>query len=61
MAFETRSRRTKSFEILVTMLMTEAPRTFLIPISLVRCSEMKEAMPNSPRQDMNIASAVKYL
>ena len=30
-------------------LNTEAPNTFRIPISLVRCSAIKDAKPNKPK------------
>ena len=41
------------------MFDTEAPMTFLMPISFVRCSAIKEAKPNKPRHAMNTASIVK--
>ena len=44
-----------SFESRTVIPETDAPRTLRIPISLVRCSAMKEAKPKRPRQEMNIA------
>src|SRR5262249_25618993 len=38
---------------------TLAPNTFLTPISRTRCSAMKLATPNNPKQLINIANAVK--
>src|ERR1700704_2877316 len=38
---------------------TDAPNTLRTPISLVRCSAMKDASPNKPRQLMNIANTAK--
>ena len=35
---------------------TDAPSTFLIPISLIRFSAMYAASPNKPKQEMNIVS-----
>ena len=32
---------------------TEAPKTFRIPISLIRLSAVKEAKPNIPKHEMN--------
>ncbi len=49
----------KSFESKPTMLATLAPNTFLTPISLVRCSALKVARPNKPRQEIRIAMKVK--
>ena len=48
-----------SFDNNETMLPTLAPNTFLTPISLIRCSALKAARPNSPRQEINIAMMVK--
>lgn len=38
-----------------SILIVVAPSTFRIPISLVRCSAVKETSPNNPRQEMKIA------
>lgn len=35
--------------------MADAPKTFLIPISLVLFTTINEARPNNPRQARNIA------
>ena len=40
---------------IVIMPVTEAPRTFRIPISFVLCSTVKEAKPNNPRQATKMA------
>jgi len=40
---------------------TDAPSTFLMPISFVRCSATNEAMPNSPRQEMKMASTANIV
>ena len=50
---------TKSFDNNLHKLNTDAPNTFRTPISLMRCSAIKEAIPNSPRQLINIASIAK--
>ena len=52
---------TNSLDMYLTMLVTDAPRTFLMPISFVRCSAVKEDNPNIPRQEINIASSVKMV
>ena len=44
----------------VTILEMLAPSTFLTPISLVRCSALKVARPNNPKQEIRIAIMVKY-
>lgn len=43
------------------ILETEAPITFRIPISLVRCSAVKDAKPNIPRHAMDIARMEKIM
>src|SRR6187401_1739372 len=53
------TRVTKSFESILQRFATEAPNTFRIPISLVRCSATNDASPNNPRQEMRIAKAAK--
>ena len=45
----------KSFDSSETKLCTDAPSTFLIPISFIRCCVVKEAKPKRPRQEINIA------
>src|ERR1043165_7219358 len=40
------------------ILNTDAPNTFLMPISLVRCIVVNEARPNKPKQATNIANTV---
>src|SRR5882762_910749 len=49
----------KSFESKMTISSTDAPMTFRIPISFIRCSAVKVANPNSPRQEMKIATTEK--
>jgi hypothetical protein len=46
----------KSFESKITKLATEAPITLRMPISFVRCSAIKAANPNKPRQVITIAN-----
>ncbi len=46
---------TKSLESNCQRLSTLAPKTFRTPISLTRCSAVKEARPKSPRQEMKMA------
>src|ERR1044072_2036485 len=50
---------TKSFESSCHKLKTDAPTTFLIHISFVRCSAVKEARPNKPRQEISMARIAK--
>ena len=50
---------TKIFENKRHMEKTDAPKNFRKPISLVRCSAIKEARPKTPRHEMNIANKVK--
>src|SRR6185312_11281663 len=50
---------TKSFDSNFQRLNTVAPSTFRTPISLTRCSAMKEARPNNPRQEIKTASTAK--
>ena len=50
---------TNSFDNNFHKLNTEAPTTFRIPISLVRCSATKDAKPKSPRQEIKMASIAK--
>jgi len=56
---EISTNTTKSLESKFHTLNTEAPNTFLIPISFVRCSATNEANPNKPRQEIIIASKAK--
>ncbi len=46
-----------SIENIETIWLTEAPNTFLTPISFTCCSAENIARPNNPRQEINIASA----
>ena len=39
--------------------MVLAPKTFLIPISFVRCSAVKAANPNNPKQAIKMAKAAQ--
>ena len=50
---------TNSFESNPVTLAIDAPKTFRIPISLVRNRAEKEARPKRPRQEMRIANPVK--
>ena len=52
---------TKSVDSIRTILETEAPNTFLTPISLVRCSAIYVANPNKPRQAIIIANKAKVI
>ena len=45
---------------MVVILLTEAPITFLIPISFLLFCAVKAAKPNKPRQEMMMASPAKY-
>ena len=51
----------KSLEKLTTRLLTDAPITLRIPISLVRCSAVYAAKPNNPRQAIKIAREQKIV
>src|SRR5690606_32489662 len=51
----------KSFEISRTRLGTDAPNTFRMPISFVRCSAVKAANPNRPNPVISIASVAKIV
>lgn len=51
----------KSFKRSLVMLATVAPSSFLITVSLNRCSAVKAANPNSPRKEMKIVSAANIL
>ena len=53
------THRVNSFDKRRIMPATEDPRTFLIPISFVFNSAIKEVIPKSPRQAINIASIEK--
>ncbi len=48
----------KSLDNNPTMLITDAPSTFLTPISLNRCSAANADNPNNPRQAIRIAITV---
>ncbi len=48
-----------SLESKLNKLTGLAPYTFLIPNSLVRCSEVNSTRPNNPRHDMNMARNAK--
>ncbi len=45
---------TKSFDNKLMILVTDAPNTFLIPISLVRFTAARVAKPNKPRHARKI-------
>ena len=49
----------KSFVSRKRTLDTEAPSTFRMPISFVRCSAVNEAIPNNPNAVTTIASSAK--
>src|SRR6267378_71753 len=51
----------KSIESKETILNNEAPNTFRIPISFVRCTAVYDDNPINPRQEMMMASTVKML
>jgi len=55
----TKTRLVKSLQSIITRFPTEAPITFRIPNSLVLLSAVKEAKPNSPKQEIRIAMTVK--
>lgn len=59
MALATTTHMTNSFDISITMPEIEAPSTFLMPISLVRCSAVNAARPKRPRQPTKIAITEK--
>src|SRR6185503_15518464 len=50
----------KSFDNIVVMLVTDAPTTFLIPISFLLFCAVKAAKPNKPRQEIIMAKPAKY-
>lgn len=52
---------TKLYESIATSRVIEAPSTFRIPISRVRCAAAKDARPNSPAQAMSTARSEKVL
>jgi hypothetical protein len=49
----------KSLDNNKTILDTDAPNTFLMPISLVRCDVANNDNPNKPRHAMRIAKQAK--
>ena len=51
----------KSFDNNFNIEETLAPNTFLIPISLVRCSALNMMRPSKPMQEITMARAEKYL
>lgn len=53
------TRTTKSVDSILHRFATEAPRTLRTPISLVRCSAVKEARPKIPKQLIMIARIEK--
>src|SRR6516225_7850908 len=53
----TRTSLRNSFESICVTCDTVAPNTFLIPISLVRCSVVYVLKPNRPRQATKMVSA----
>ena len=56
---EAKTNTRNSLDINRQILVIEAPRTFLTPISLIRFSAVKEASPKSPKQLIKIARTVK--
>src|SRR5688572_6482477 len=52
---------TNSFDCIFQRLNTVAPSTLRTPISLFRCSATKDANPNRPRQEINMARIAKKL
>src|SRR5580658_3230511 len=54
---ESSTSATNSFDRSAQRLSIEAPNTFRIPTSRVRCSARKEARPNNPRQEIRMASS----
>src|SRR3954467_2222538 len=50
---------TKSTDTMLHKLYTDAPSTLRTPISFVLCSAIKDASPNNPRQEMNMARKAK--
>ncbi len=59
MIFAMRISMTISVESNFRMFGMEAPNTFLIPISLMRCSVLNVARPNNPSDAMKMASPLK--
>ncbi len=53
------TRVRNSLEISTTIFDTEAPNTFRMPISLVRCAAAKADKPNIPRQAISTEIRVK--
>ena len=54
-------RPIKSLESKFQTLNTDAPNTFLTPISFLRCSATNDAKPNKPRQEITMANMAKKL
>jgi hypothetical protein len=52
---EEKSSFRKSFDNKPVILSIVAPKTFLIPISLMRCSATKVARPKIPKQEIKMA------
>src|SRR5437764_15464222 len=50
----------KSFESIATTLLTDAPITFLMPISFCLFCAVNAARPNKPRQEIRTAMPAKY-
>lgn len=48
-----------SLESNITILLTEAPKTFLIPISLLLLFELYNTNPNKPKLDRKMAIEAK--
>ena len=61
MISEMNTSEIKSFASSCTMLVTVAPRTFLIPISFVFTWAVYAARPNKPRHEIKIATIAKIL
>ena len=60
-ANEMQTRMIKSFVSKETILDTEAPRTFLTPISFTRCCAANVISPQRPRQEISIVSTENIL
>jgi hypothetical protein len=50
----------KSFESIITTLLTDAPTTLRMPISFCLLCAVNAARPNKPKHEMRIARPAKY-
>ena len=57
---EIKINRKKSADSMVVIFITDAPITFLTPISFLLFCAVKAANPNKPRHEIIIANAAKY-